>query len=69
MGSNGRSNSKLIFIRNKSFRAVTCEKCGAKIYPKSLLKPHLARHQRGQRWFRTELRKLQHIMAHMRDIA
>lgn len=69
MESNGRSNSKSIFIRNKSFPAVTCEKCGAKMYPRSLLKPHLTRHQQGQRWFTTELRKLQYIMAHMRDIA
>jgi len=66
-GSNG--NSKAIVIENKTLHAVKCEKCGAKMYPTSLLRPHLSRHQRRHRWFMTELRKLQYTMAHMRDIA
>jgi len=66
-GSNG--NSKSIVIENKILRAVECEKCGAKMYPISLLRPHRDRHQRRNHWFMTELRKLQYTMAHMRDIA
>jgi methionyl-tRNA synthetase len=62
-------NSKSIVIENKILRAAKCEKCGAKMYPTSLLRPHLNRHQRRQHWFMTELRKLQYTMAHMRDIA
>jgi hypothetical protein len=64
-----RRDSEAIQFENKSFQAVKCEKCGAKMYPQSLLKPHLTRHQQRQRWFMTELRKLQYTMAHMRDIA
>ena len=45
------------------------EKCGAKMYPTSLLKPHLTRHRRRQRWFNAEMRKLQYTFSHMRDIA
>jgi len=62
-------NSKSIVIENKILRAAKCEKCGAKMYPTSLLRPHLNRHQRRQHWFMTELRKLQYTMSHMRDIA
>ena len=49
---------KTIVYRKKSFSAATCNSCGAKMYPKSLLKPHLNRHQRTQRWFMAELSKL-----------
>ncbi|HXV84271.1 MAG TPA: hypothetical protein VEG60_30850 [Candidatus Binatia bacterium] len=69
MQTNDHDNSKAILIENKSLPAVKCEKCGAKMYPSSLLQPHLTRHQRRQRWFMKELRKLQYTMAHMRDIA
>jgi hypothetical protein len=61
--------SKMITVENKSFQAAKCEKCGAKMYPTSLLKPHLYRHQRRHDWFMTELKKLQYTMAHMRDLA
>jgi hypothetical protein len=62
-------DSKTIEIENQSLLAAKCEKCGAKIYPRSFLEPHLTRHQRRQRWFIKELKKLQYTMAHMRDIA
>jgi hypothetical protein len=62
-------DSEAIQIEDKSFQAVKCSQCGAKIYPQSLLKSHLTHHQQRQRWFMTELRKLQHTMSHMRDIA
>ena len=58
-----------IWIKNKSFQAAKCRKCGAKMYPKSLLKPHLTRHRRSRLWFMYELRQLQHTMDHMREIA
>jgi uncharacterized OB-fold protein len=61
--------SRIISIEKRKLRAVRCEKCGAKMYPTSLLKPHLTRHRRRQRWFNAELRKLQYIFSHMRDIA
>lgn len=64
-----RSDSNEIRIKNKRFHAAKCKKCGAKMYPTSLLKPHLTRHWRRQRWFMTELRKLQQKMEYMRDIA
>lgn len=60
---------KTIVYRKKSFSAATCNSCGAKMYPKSLLKPHLNRHQRTQRWFMAELSKLQHTFSRIRDIA
>jgi uncharacterized OB-fold protein len=69
MQSASNGNSKAIVIENKVLRAAKCEKCGAKMYPTSLLRPHLNRHQRRHLWFITELRKLQYTMAHMRDIA
>ena len=62
-------SSKVISIEHKVFRAVKCEKCGAKMYPKSLLQPHLSNHRRHQRWLNGELRKLQDTFSRMRDIA
>lgn len=62
-------NTKVISIDQRDLRAAKCEKCGAKIYPKTLLEPHLTRHRRRQRWFNTELRKLQYTFSRMRDIA
>ena len=56
-------------VGSNHLEAVKCEKCGAKMYPQSLLKPHLTRHRRRQRWFNTEIRKLQYTFTHMRDIA
>jgi hypothetical protein len=39
------------------------------MYPKSLLKPHLNRHQRRELWLTTEVSKLRNTFARMRDIA
>ncbi len=64
-----QSESKIISIEKRNLRAVRCEKCGAKMYPTSLLEPHLTRHRRRQRWFNAEMRKLQYTFSHMRDIA
>jgi hypothetical protein len=61
--------SNVISLDRQDFRAVKCEKCGAKMYPKTLLEPHLTRHRRRQRWVNAELKKLQYTFAHMRDIA
>jgi hypothetical protein len=69
MQTNLQEDSKSIVIENKSLPAAKCETCGAKIYPRSLLKPHVTRHQQKQRWFLKELRELQYTMAHMRDSA
>jgi hypothetical protein len=69
MEATAQDNSRAILIENKTLPAAKCEQCGAKIYPRSLLQPHLTRHQRRQRWFIKELRKLQHIIARMRDSA
>jgi hypothetical protein len=69
MQANAGSDSKTILIENQSLPAAKCEECGAKIYPRSLLQPHLTRHQRRQRWFIKELRKLQYTIARMRDSA
>jgi hypothetical protein len=63
------NGSKIISLARTDLRAAKCEKCGAKIYPVSLLEPHLSRHRRRKRWFNAELRKLQHTFSHMRDIA
>ena len=63
------SESKIISFARMNFRAAKCEKCGAKIYPISLLEPHITRHRRRQRWFNAEMRKLQYTFSHMRDIA
>ena len=68
MQSTAQDDSKAIVIESKALPAAKCEECGAKIYPRSLLQPHITRHQRRQRWFVKELRKLQHTMAHMRDL-
>ena len=64
-----KRNRKIISLARSDFEAVKCEKCGAKMYPQSLLKPHLTRHRRRQRWFNAEIRKLQYTFTHMRDIA
>jgi uncharacterized OB-fold protein len=61
--------AKIISLDRTDFRAARCEKCGAKLYPQSLLEPHLTRHRRRKRWFNAELRKLQYTFSHMRDIA
>jgi hypothetical protein len=61
--------SKVISMDRTDFRAAKCDKCGAKLYPQSLLEPHLSRHRRRKRWFNAELRKLQYTFSHMRDIA
>jgi hypothetical protein len=63
------SRSKTIAIENRILEAAKCQQCGAKMYPRSLLKPHLDRHQRRHDWFATELRKLQYTMQHMRDLS
>lgn len=62
-------NSRTIVVSNKSFRAAMCDQCGAKMYPPKLLPPHLSRHERRNEWFTTELKKLQHTFAQMRDLA
>jgi hypothetical protein len=69
MQTTTENNSKTILIENQMLLAAECKKCGAKIYPRSLLQSHITRHQRRQRWFAKELRKLQYTMARMRDIA
>lgn len=63
------TSSKVIAIERKEFRAVKCDQCGAKMYPKSLLQPHLSKHRLRQRWLDSELRKLQDTFSRMRDIA
>ena len=63
------NNPKVISIDSMRFRAVRCTKCGAKMYPTSLLKPHLTRHRRRENWLNLELSKLRYIMTHMRDFA
>lgn len=69
METDTQNNAKVISIDQRTLRAAKCEKCGAKMYPTSLLEPHLTRHERRQHWFNTELRKLQYTFSHMRDIA
>jgi uncharacterized OB-fold protein len=63
------SESNVISIAERNLRAAKCQKCGAKVYPTSLLESHLTRHRRRQRWFNAELKKLQYTFSHMRDIA
>lgn len=63
------SNSMAIIYKKQSLSAAKCRKCGAKMYPKSLLRPHLSRHQREELWFTTEVTKLQNTLSRMRDIA
>jgi uncharacterized OB-fold protein len=69
MPSLPRADERVISLEEKNLRAAQCEKCGAKIYPQSLLEPHLSRHRRRQRWFNEEIRKLRYTFTHMRDIA
>ena len=69
MPSLPRADEKVISLEEKNLRAAKCDKCGAKIYPQSLLEPHLSRHRRRQRWFNAEIRKLRYTFTHMRDIA
>jgi hypothetical protein len=64
-----KNNSKVISIDRQVLRAARCEKCGAKMYPQSLLELHLTGHRRRQRWFNSEMRKLRYTFSHMRDIA
>lgn len=64
-----RADARVISLEEKNLRAAKCEKCGAKMYPQSLLEPHLSRHRRRQRWFNSEVRKLRYTFSHMRDIA
>ena len=60
------SNLIAISIANKKLHAAKCAECGAKIYPSSLLKQHLARHRLKQKSLVTELRELQHAIERMR---
>jgi hypothetical protein len=53
--------------RGKTFAAAVCKYCGAKLYPPKSLKPHLRRHRLMQRWFNSEIKKLQETIAHMRS--
>jgi uncharacterized OB-fold protein len=69
MAATSRKPAKIIALDQATLRAAKCEKCGAKMYPQSLLEPHLSRHRRRQRWFNAEIRKLQFTFSHMRDIA
>jgi len=69
MQSDSRDESKIISLARRDFKAVKCEKCGAKMYPKSLLESHLTRHQNRQQWLNSEIKKLRHTFTHMRDIA
>jgi hypothetical protein len=64
-----RADARVISLEEKNLRAAKCDKCGAKMYPQSLLEPHLSRHRRRQRWFNSEVRKLRYTFSHMRDIA
>ena len=64
-----RNDPKVISIDRMRFRAVKCEKCGAKMFPTSLLKPHLIRHRRREHWLKLELSKLRQTVTHMRDFA
>jgi uncharacterized OB-fold protein len=69
MKENSEHDSKTISLDQTNLDAAKCEKCGAKIYPQSLLDEHLSRHRRRKRWFNAELRKLQFTFSHMRDFA
>jgi hypothetical protein len=55
-----------ISIADKKLDAAKCVECGAKIYPSSLLKPHLARHRLKHESLVTELRKLQVTIERMK---
>ena len=69
MQSASAQQTKIISLDRNDLHAAKCDKCGAKLYPQSLLEPHLSRHRRRKRWFNAELRKLQYTFSHMRDIA
>ena len=69
MAAMSPNTAKVISLDRTTLRAAKCEKCGAKMYPQSLLEPHLSRHRRRQRWFNAEIRKLQYTFSHMPDIA
>lgn len=56
------------FGNGKTLKAVVCERCGAKIYPATLLKPHQHRHRLLQRWFNAEIKRLQQTIKHMRTL-
>jgi uncharacterized OB-fold protein len=60
------NNTVAISIDNKKLHAAKCAECGAKMYPSSLLKPHLTRHRLQQESLVTELRKLQDTIERMR---
>ncbi len=64
-----RDDPKVISIERTRFRAVQCGKCGAKMFPTSMLKPHLTRHRRREHRLNIELSKLRRIMNHMREFA
>jgi hypothetical protein len=55
-----------ISIDNRKLHAAKCAECGAKIYPSSLLKPHLIRHRLKHESFVTEVKKLQDTIERMR---
>jgi uncharacterized OB-fold protein len=69
MESTNARRANVIALEHQHFRAVRCEICGAKMFPKSLLEPHLSNHRRHQRWLNGELRKLQETFSRMREIA
>lgn len=62
------SDRVAISIANKKLHAAECVECGAKIYPSSLLKPHLARHRLKHESLVTELRDL-HVAIERMKIA
>jgi uncharacterized OB-fold protein len=62
------SDRAAISIDNKKLQAAKCEQCGAKMYPSSLLKPHLTRHRLKHQWFVSEMRKLQDTIDRMRIV-
>lgn len=69
MQASSRPQSKIISIDQADLPAAKCDECGAKIYPLSLLEPHLLRHRRHKRWLNAELRKLRFTFSHMRNFA
>ena len=62
------SDRVAISIANKKLHAAECVECGAKIYPSSLLKPHLARHRLKHESLVTELSEL-HVAIERMKIA
>lgn len=69
MAASSYDTAKIISLNRTTLRAAKCDKCGAKMYPQSMLESHLSRHRRRQRWFNAEIRKLRFTFSHMRDIA